>query len=682
MAWFLLGWVSNLNIMKRSFLYAFVLVAALASCRKDIDEVNPVPSDTVKTMNDLKVNASFNFNTDLLASVDLLALANNGQPLKGVKFSLYSDYPENGGKLMISGLTDTDGRFVSNSPIPAYLEQVVVLTPYIGLPHDVVVPVLNGRIAYTFGGVTQVMKSSGLGVFKSALINFYYMGTYDNQGVPNYLETPNEVIDPAFLADINNSFPESVDINPAYLDPSNEYDFKLTEACDVWVTFVSEGASYRNTLGYYTYDLNNPPLSPADIDSGMIIFPNVSAAGSSGGLNTGNKVYLGQFPGGTGIGFFIKSNAFSNGVVGNGLFTYYSNPAFNPETAVNKKKHSVVVVDFARDLFLMGFEDLKRDQSSDEDFNDALFLVKANPIENVETDDFPVPDYIGDDEDGDGVPDSLDDYPTDPERAFNNYYPGEGVFGTLAYEDLWPSKGDYDFNDIVVDYNVNQITNAQNKVVQVKPTFVLRATGASFRNGFGFQLNVAPALIESVTGQHLTDGYVTLNSNGTESGQSKAVVMVFDNAHTVLDYPGSGIGINTTPGAPQAPAVTLSLDFNLTQPVGVAEFGYPPYNAFMVVNQTRGREVHLPNQVPTDLADVALLGTGDDSSDAGTGRYYKTASNLPWAIHIIESFDYPIEKAEITEAHLKFAPWAESNGTLFNDWFQDKPGYRDNSKIY
>lgn len=669
--------------MKNQFIYALVLVAALASCRKDLNETvvpDPTPS---KTINELQINSNFDFNTDVLASVDLLALANNGQPLKGVKFTLYTDYPENGGKAMITGMTDNNGRFSSNYPIPAYLTQVVVTTPYIGLPHDVTVPVVNGRVAYTFGGVTQVMKSGGLGALKSTLINFYYMGTFNNLGVPNYLETPNEVIDAAFLNDINNSFPEAHPINPDYLLLSNEHDFKLTEACDVWVIFVSEGAGYKNTLGYYKYDLNNPPTSKSQIDSGMIIYPNVSFANSGGGLNTGNKVYLGQFPAGTGIGFFLKSNAFNNGQVGNGYYTYYTNPAFNPEANLNKKKHSVILVDHARDMFLMGFEDLHREnQSSDEDFNDALFLIKANPIENVETGGFPVPDYTGTDTDGDGVPDTLDDYPTDPQRAFNNYYPAEGQNGTLAFEDLWPNKGDYDFNDVVVDYNINQVTNADNKVVEVKPNYIVRATGATYRNGFGFQLKINPAQVASITGQHITESYLTLNNNGTEAAQSKAVVMVFDNAFTVLDYPGSGIGINTTPGAPTVSPVTLNLNILLTQPVDAEDFGYPPYNAFIVSNKVRGREVHLSNQPPTSLADASLFGTGDDDSNPGQNRYYKTATNLPWGINIVESFDYPIEQAEITEAHLKFAPWAESSGTQFPDWFQNKAGYRDPSKIY
>ncbi len=74
------------------------------------------------------------------------------------------------------------------------------------------------------------------------------------------------------------------------------------------------------------------------------------------------------------------------------------------------------------------------------------------------------------DVDGDGIPDDQDDYPNDPLRAFDNYFPAAG-FGSLAFEDLWPGKGDYDFNDVVVDYRFQTVTNALNQVVEIFGTF-------------------------------------------------------------------------------------------------------------------------------------------------------------------------------------------------------------------
>jgi len=87
------------------------------------------------------------------------------------------------------------------------------------------------------------------------------------------------------------------------------------------------------------------------------------------------------------------------------------------------------------------------------------------------------------DSDGDGISDLDDDYPLDAPRAFNNFYPVASS-GTLAFEDLWPSMGDYDFNDLVLGYRFKTVTNATNQVVEIEKTFTVRANGANLRNGF------------------------------------------------------------------------------------------------------------------------------------------------------------------------------------------------------
>ncbi len=86
---------------------------------------------------------------------------------------------------------------------------------------------------------------------------------------------------------------------------------------------------------------------------------------------------------------------------------------------------------------------------------------------------------VSNDTDGDGVPDDQDDYPNDPDKAFNNFSPEEGTWATLAFEDLWPGTGDYDFNDLVLFYNMNQITNADNEVVEIDASFYVNHIGAT-----------------------------------------------------------------------------------------------------------------------------------------------------------------------------------------------------------
>lgn len=262
-------------------------------------------------------------------------------------------------------------------------------------------------------------------------------------------------------------------------------------------------------------------------------------------------------------------------------------------------------------------------------------------------------------------------------------YPALG-FGTLAYEDQWPSVGDYDFNDLVIDYQFETMINTNNYVVKVNGTFIIKSFGATFRNGFGFQLSDAIDPQDLVvSGYEITDNYISLESNGTESGQTSPTIILFDNCYHQMAHPGSGIGVNTDPAAPYVSPKTISIEV-LFPPSKYLynELDISSFNPFLIVGLIRGREVHLPNYAPTELADPSLFGTYQDFSDPGSGRYYLTNTNLPWAINIYESFDYPIEKSQIIDAHLKFGEWATSGGTVYNDWYKDLPGYRNQSQIY
>jgi len=264
-----------------------------------------------------------------------------------------------------------------------------------------------------------------------------------------------------------------------------------------------------------------------------------------------------------------------------------------------------------------------------------------------------------------------------------NLYPALG-FGTLAFEDLWPGKGDYDFNDLVLDYQFNISTNTSNYVESVVGTFIIKAFGAALENGFGFQLssNIDQAEL-TVTGSELTESFISLSGNGTESGQTIPTIIVFDNAYNQMQHPGIGIGVNTEETAPYVTPDTIQIIIQFTpNTYTYNELDISNFNPFIFVNKDRSVEVHLPDYAPTALADQSLFGTFEDNSDPAIGRYYKTESNLPWAINIYESFDYPKEKQQIVWAYLKFAAWATSGGTSFQDWYENNAGYRNNSLIY
>jgi LruC domain-containing protein len=105
------------------------------------------------------------------------------------------------------------------------------------------------------------------------------------------------------------------------------------------------------------------------------------------------------------------------------------------------------------------------------------------------------------------------------------------------------------------------------------------------------------------------------------------------------------------------------------------------FNPYIIVNQVRGKEIHLVDRVPSAKVDATFFGTGQDNSNPLTGSYYKTANNLPWAINVSTSIPFPQERTDISEAYLRFIPWATSNGTTNQTWYLNSDGNRDASKL-
>mgnify|MGYP003643838599 CR=1 FL=1 len=658
------------------------------SCAKDQDNslTNSSNTNISDDIESLVVPMNFSFNTarEIEATISLKNLKD--QPLAGTRVSFYTNRPDQGGEFLAAGISDADGMVEMPIRIPAYQEEVFVQVHSIGFNNQALVP-SSQNINLNFGGTPAARSiNSGKTASSNPIAisgNYYYMGTFStgsNEGLPNYLLADKDPIGQGLLNDINATLPEGTSIpnsNPNLLTTGNELDVVLTGTSDVWVTFLGEGAEYRNALAYYVFDSNNPPASQNDIDSIFIILPNASLDGSKGKLQAGDKVKLGTFEGGKTISWVLFQNAFNGTGVNVNATKYFSRNDFNTmETNANLRQHSVQFVDYARELLINGFEDQTRSTRSDNDFNDLIFYATANPWTNVDLTGVPgiTPKT---DCDNDGVSDDADDFPCDASRAIRNTYTG-----TLAYEDLWPSQGDYDFNDMVIDYEVDHILDGNNKLVSVEADWTVRAVGAGFKNGFGFEFeNLASNAIRTVSGQDLQESLISLNGNGTEQGQTNATIIAFDNVFNVMPNQGTKF-INTIKNEATVTPTTVSNVIDFKTPQVQANIGLPPYNAFIFANGTRGREIHLADKAPTDLADLNLFGTEADASDTGNEYYYKTANGLPWAINIAESFAYPVEYSPINDAYSYFSTWAVSGGSLNSNWFTDEAGNRKSQFIY
>lgn len=213
-----------------------------------------------------------------------------------------------------------------------------------------------------------IFVATGLGGLKILAISI-------DEGVPDDVE-PTEPCE-SLMANISEMFPESVDVRKIYDDLFSDtaiLSIHVTEETPVYVSFIDEGAGWRNTFGYYTYTEDNPPQSIEEIDH-HIVFPNVSGIGEGGGLDYGDRVQLGDgsFPAGTVIGFYIVAQGWKNGLTVDGVYTHYTDRQFN----IDQAQQSTLFVSSECDDIVLTFEDIKVSSSScDHDFNDIILTIK------------------------------------------------------------------------------------------------------------------------------------------------------------------------------------------------------------------------------------------------------------------------------------------------------------------
>ncbi|MEM9363040.1 MAG: LruC domain-containing protein [Bacteroidota bacterium] len=649
--------------MYRIFKIAFVLSIGLTffGCVSESD-LDPVPDEPDATIQDgplagLNVSASFDYTTSDAVNITL----DVPQFLSSAVFTLYSKTGTLDSIPFGRATFDAEGHFEQDFVLTAQADSIILVSDYLGLTKDIHLPIQNNSVSFDYrplydrSGTATKAAYTTFGTSKrstslTSKVTYNYLSSYNSLGVPDDMELP-DVIQQNLLDDVNASLPERSRVpiaNPQFLANESETSMVLMDLADVWVTFVSEGAGFRNAIGYYSYPIGSKPATVDDIGAHNIIFPNVSMVGSSGGLVPGDRVYLGRFPPNTVVSWFIVANGWNGSDVGDGRNIFYSDPTFNPENG-SLSNHMVQLYDSAREINFLAFEDLRRDQGSDDDFNDAVFYARANPVESIELTNV-VALIPANDSDGDGVNDELDDFPFDVNQAFNNFSPSENLSGVLAYEDLWPSQGDYDFNDLVVSYTYNLITNASNQVTRIEGDFTIDNIGGAQRNGFALFFPVDPSLVADVQGQVVNADFINLDANGTESGTEANETVIFIAGNTI---------------EMQGETINIGIDFNT--PISYEALGLVPFNPFLISNGDRPREIHLPDFPPTSKA--ALLSSSDDDSDPNNERYYKTMTNLPWALNIFDDFVPPAESIPITIEYPRFVNWANSGGTQDLDWY-------------
>ena len=192
---------------------------------------------------------------------------------------------------------------------------------------------------------------------------------------------------PAIKALVNSTLPEYKSEAAVASSMAVKFsDLYLSTNSSVRIYFVSEGASYRSSLGLnlLTGLSSLPTASTAAVTSSAEwIFPDASSndpttfnpngngvRSATAPLTAGDFVDLGTVNGGTLLDFFLGSNAV------NGSKTF-----FTAETSRNSDAFQHIVTFTSGNYVIVSFEDATG--GGDKDYNDVVFAVEINPINNA-----------------------------------------------------------------------------------------------------------------------------------------------------------------------------------------------------------------------------------------------------------------------------------------------------------
>lgn len=715
----------GMNAIRLAAFAAFVF--SISGCMKK-DLYDPAPETPAPTP-----DMYFDFST----SAEIPLTINYGIQDHRVKFEIYDKNPltiiddytfEKSKELepLFAGYTDWNSTYNGTIKLPAALDKVYLFTDGFGIPGVYEVPVTSSGVsfvqnlsatrastraagyAFDFNGAAG--SSANLYHVSSPLGKWDATGSIQAQTTGNVIQGLTSRVQKIAAPTANNTayakgkkFTNLVTYKETV---TNATTGKTEGGTELKVKFLWEFAGYHNVLGYYYY-----PKGAVMTDEAFrnlpkyLVFPNVSWNEAYAGnaraslrpdygcipLVEGSTVslkYYGSdysqpgttiFPKDVEIGWFMMSDAFYtankdqitksniNGYlesdpignkthltyIGGGTITgrpgsiygstnhlpyVFSNEEFN----TNRVPGCITLYDEVSKTIVIGFED--GDLRSYQDF---LFYVEATPgVINPGWD----------------VTEKVVESPVKSSYA-----------GALAFEDNWPKKGDYDLNDVIINYHSDVITDAGNNVIELIDTFTVVNDGAMYTDAFGYELGVSPDAVESVTVDRkgISSSFRT-DAKGLELGQNgKAVIMLFNNHAQALN---KSIVVHTKIKSSAGVKLGTSLL-------------YPPYNPFIISrsNENSGmgrKEVHLPKVYrPTSLA--GSLGENDDVSTQSIwyiSKPDKKGIQYPFALHIpfdasFHSFITPTEGMIIETDYPAFLDWVKSNGVNYKTW------YKQNSKV-
>ena len=640
---------------------------------------------------------TFNFSTE--NSQSYVNLSYNADVKTNIYFELFDKEPgewaDNGkyykkeGVLPIySGFTDENGQFKSNISLPSYVSKLYAYTPYF-IATPILETTMTGNTAtfvdnkeYSARALTRAAMTgvtnksymvcpveeipSNLPSYATEKRWFDSEVDYDNngrlqtlfEGEENLPLIPQDKLDSYLQTHLavfpvdKNSFPEE------YI---KQADIKITKPAEVAVTIIGGNTCWNSSMGYYYYPDGQQPTS-LDEANVILLFPNTQngtyrGSAASAGVSNGNCVKLKYypnisnngdmseatdiFPANSRIGFVLAANAWSN------RFNNWTNDRMQRSAtsanmskdylgkAYNKPMSAVYNID---GQVLVSFED---DNNYDHNYSDLVMTFQTNPV------DAPGPT-------------------PDPKYEFRKTTENVGFY---IFEDQWPSKGDYDLNDVIFNATYTKVYSTANNAIYEEgytfKTYTNAAKAEKLKSGVAVKVNgLQPT--DQIEFFVKKPGAKEFTAATFERDTKNNIIYLTDNAK-------SNIGTEYMFNVKHDEALGALYK---EKKVTIKPFIYRDVDG-------KRLEIHIAQEAPTNAADKSFFGTEDDASQPDKKIFYVRSGNYPFGIFLdgatesdmsklfdAENETIAIDGDEEHPIYPKYKSWVESNGSKDKDWYK------------
>lgn len=324
--------------------------------------------------------------------------------------------------------------------------------------------------------------------------------------------------------------------------------------------------------------------------------------------------------------------------------------------------------------------------SNKDEISVANFVLPNDANPNVTDNSLPVLDEsksksrlnirTKDDDDDDGgwwggmIP-NWNYYPTQSNSAYC-YFPSANQTGTILFEDEFPRFGDYDFNDVVLDYQMilgyykgtfNTWTGyIKDPVYAVQVRLSVRALGGLrlshiymkmynvlLSNLYKFETDKPNLVVANQ--QHLSDGFLVADMSKMTADHYKNLT------------PSNLYYLNTEPGKITNDLKSVTFNIYLRNYVPLAKFSINSFD-FFIHEPRELNEVHSQGyKTIIQYQNYPKLEWLDPNCT------YRTKTGYVWGLNIPTKIKHTIEHWNFNYGYPEFRQWVESGGKTNKDWY-------------